>query len=95
MLESRIVRDADLTEKIAFFEAYGAVATADSVALLDRMLNGRKLFGKESPEMRACAAMALGRVGSPAARASLQRSTGETNPIVRNAVLKALRQESA
>ena len=95
MLESRIVRDADLTEKIAFFEAYGAVATADSVALLDRMLNGRKLFGKESPEMRACAAMALGRVGSPAARAALQRSTGETNPIVRNAVLKALRQESA
>ena len=92
MLESRIVRDADLTEKIAFFEAYGAVATADSIALLDRMLNGRKLFGKESPEMRACAAMALGRVGSPAARAALQRSSAETNPIVRNAVMKALRQ---
>lgn len=94
MLESRVVREADLTEKIAFFEAYGAVATADSIALLDRMLNGRKLFGKESPEMRACAAMALGRVGSPAARAALQRSSGEANPIVRNAVMKALRQES-
>lgn len=94
-LDSRIVRDADLTEKLAFFEAYGAVATADSVALLDRMLNGRKLFGKESPEMRACAAMALGRVGSPAARAALQRSSGESNPIVRNAVMKALRQDSA
>jgi HEAT repeat protein len=95
MLEGRIVRDADLTEKIAFFEAYGAVATADSVAVLDRMLNGRKLFGRESPEMRACAAMALGRVGSPAARAALQRSSGESNPIVRNAVMKALRQESS
>jgi hypothetical protein len=95
MLESRIVRDADLTEKIAFFEAYGSVATAESVALLDRMLNGRKLFGRESPEMRACAAMALGRVGSPAARAALQRSMTETNPIVRNAVMKALRRESA
>ena len=94
MLESRVVRDADLTEKIAFFEAYGAVATADSITLLDRMLNGRKLFGKESPEMRACAAMALGRVGSPAARAALQRSSADTNPIVRNAVMKALRQES-
>src|SRR5690606_10485419 len=95
MIESRIVRDADLTEKIAFFEAYGAVATPDSIALLDRMLNGRRLFGKESPEMRACAAMALGRVGSPAARAALQRASSETNPIVRNAVVKALRQESA
>jgi HEAT repeat protein len=94
MLESRTIRDADLTEKLAFFEAYGAVATADSVSLLDRMLNGRRLFGKESPEMRACAAMALGKVGSPAARAALQRAGSETNPIVRNAVMKALRQES-
>jgi HEAT repeat protein len=59
------------------------------------MLNGRRLFGKESPEMRACAAMALGRVGSPAARASLQKSSAESNPIVRNAVMKALREESA
>jgi hypothetical protein len=95
MLDSRIIRDADLTEKLAFFEAYGAVATAESVTVLDRMLNGRKLFGKESPEMRACAAMALGRVASPAARASLQKASAETNPIVRNAVMKALRQEPA
>jgi hypothetical protein len=94
LLDSRIVRDADLTEKIAFFEAYGSVATGESVKTLDRMLNGRKLFGKESPEMRACAAMALGRVGSNAARASLQQSANDANPIVRNAVMKALRQES-
>lgn len=95
MLESRIVREADLTEKIAFFEAYGGVATAENVAFLDRMLNGRRLFGKESAEMRACAAMALGRVGSPAAREALQRASGEANPIIRNAVQKALREERA
>lgn len=95
MLESRVVREADLTEKIAFFEAYGAVATAESVGVLDRMLNGRRLFGRESPEMRACAAMALGRVGSPAARVALQKAAAESNPIVRNAVMKALRHESA
>jgi hypothetical protein len=95
LLDSRIVRDADLTEKIAFFEAYGAVATHESVKTLDRMLNGRRLFGKESPEMRACAAMALGRMGTPAARVSLQNAAGDTNAIVRNAVMKALRQESA
>jgi HEAT repeat protein len=94
-IQSREVRDADLTEKIAFFEAYGAVANAASVELLDRMLNGRKLFGRESPEIRACAAMALGRIGTPAASESLRRASDEQNPIIRNAVVKALRQESA
>lgn len=93
LLDSAIVRDADLTEKIAFFEAYGSVADAESVAMLDRMLNGRKLFGKASPEIRACAAMALGRVRTPAARSALQKAADSSHPIVRNAVLQALRQE--
>jgi HEAT repeat protein len=95
LLDSVRVRDADLTEKIAFFGACGAVANADTVGMLDRMLNGRRLFGKESPEMRACAAMTLGRIGTPAARASLQRAREVNNPMVRSAVLKALRQETA
>jgi HEAT repeat protein len=95
LLESRIVRDADLTEKLAFFEAYGSVATAESVATLDRMLNGRRLLGRETPEMRACAAMALGRMEAPAARAALDRAAGDNNPVVRNAVQRALRQERA
>ena len=93
-LQGKIVRDTDLTEQIAFFEAYGAVANAESVAMLDRMLNGKKLFAKLSPELRACAAMALGKVGSNASREALQRSSDDSNPMVRNAVLKALRQES-
>jgi hypothetical protein len=94
VVKGKSMRDADLTEKIALFEAYGAVATADSVEMLDRMLNGKKMFSKESPELRACAAMALGKVGTPAARASLQKSFDDGNPMVRNAVAKALRQES-
>ncbi|HSJ25183.1 MAG TPA: HEAT repeat domain-containing protein [Longimicrobiales bacterium] len=93
LLDSRTLREADLTEKIAFFEAYGSLANAESVAMLDRMLNGRRLLSKENPEVRACAAMALGRVGSPAARASLERAREDANPMVRNAVLKSLRQE--
>jgi HEAT repeat protein len=95
LLDSRVMRDADLTEKIAFFEAFGSVATPDSVEMLDRMLNGKRLFGKQNPEIRACAAMALGRVGTPAAREALQRASGETNPMVRNAVSKALRPQSS
>jgi hypothetical protein len=94
LLESRTVRDADITEKIAFFEACAAVGGQESVPLFDRILNGRRLLGKETPEMRACAAIALGRVGTPAAREALQRATAETQPIIRNAVLKALRQEA-
>jgi HEAT repeat protein len=93
LLDSRTVREADLTEKIAFFEAFGSVADAGSVALLGRMLNGRRLLGREDPEMRACAAMALGRVGSPEARAALQKSKDDAHPMVRNAVMKSLRQE--
>jgi hypothetical protein len=93
LLHGRILRDADLTEKIAFFEAYGAVANAESVEMLDRILNGKKLFAKQPPEFRSCAAMALGKVGSPASRSALERAADDANPLVRNAVLKALRQE--
>ena len=94
IIDGSRLRDADLTEKIAFFEAFGAVANAESVAMLDRMLNGKNLLRqKQSPELRACAAMALGRVGSPASRAALQKAASEQNPMVRNAVLKAMRQE--
>ncbi|HET9982222.1 MAG TPA: HEAT repeat domain-containing protein [Longimicrobiales bacterium] len=90
------IRDADLTEKIAFFEAYGAVATPESVSLLDDLLNGKDLLRRHKPpELRACAAMALGHVGTPAARSSLERARAEQNPLVRNAVSRALRKESA
>jgi HEAT repeat protein len=95
VLQGKIVRDADLTEKIAFFEAFGSVANTESVEMLDRLLNGKKLLsGRQSPELRACAAMALGKVGSPASRKSLERAANDKEPMVRNAVIKALRSES-
>ncbi len=93
IVNSKSLRDTDLTEQIVLFEAFGSVAAPESVDMLDKLLNGRRMFGKESQEIRACAAMALGRVGTPAARAVLQRSAAESNPMVRNAVLKALRHE--
>lgn len=91
VIVSRAVRDADLTEQIAFFEAYGAIANEAGVGLLDRLLNGRRLLAREGPEIRACAAMALGLVATPAAQAALERARAESNPIIRNAVFKALR----
>lgn len=95
LIQGRLMREADLTEKIAFFEAYGAVGNADSVAMLDKLLNGRTLLRqKQVPELRACAALALGRLGTPAARAALERASGDDQPMVRNAVARALRQET-
>jgi hypothetical protein len=92
LVQGKNVRDADLTEKMAFFEAYGSMVGEEGVAVLDGMLNsGGFLKKKEEPETRACAAMALGRIGSPAAVASLKKAADAKEPIVRNAVNRALR----
>jgi HEAT repeat protein len=91
-VRGKALRNADLTEKMAFFEAYGAVCGDAGVPLLDSLLNERSLLGRrEDTEYRACAAMALGRIASPAAHAALQRSTQEKDVLVRNAVNRALR----
>jgi hypothetical protein len=95
VLQGKIVRETDLTEKIAFFEAFGAVANSESVAMLDKLLNGKSLLRKQSAELRACAAMALGKVGTPASRASLERAAKDENPMVRNAVIKAMRPQES
>ena len=83
---------ADLTEKMAFFEAYGALCGEGGVALLDGLLNRKGLFGKrEDPEWRACAARALGRIGSESALAALRRASTDKDILVRNAVSRAMR----
>jgi hypothetical protein len=95
-VKGKLTRDADLTEKMALFEAYGTLCGDAGVTLLDGMLNARGLFGrKEDPELRACAAMALGRVGSDAAIATLRRAAAEKDILVRNAVNRALRGGAA
>jgi HEAT repeat protein len=91
-LESKRLREADLTERIAFFEAYGGLAGAESVGLLDRVLNGKNWLGRrESGEMRACAALGLGRVRHPSAEKALTAAAADPDPVVRSAVGRALR----
>jgi hypothetical protein len=92
IVKGKAVRDAHLTEKMAMFEAYGALCGDDGVAALDAMLHGKSLFGRrEEAELRACAAMALGRINTPRAQESLRRASGEKDVVVRNAVNRALR----
>jgi len=88
------LKDADLTEKMAFFEAYGALAGATGVPALEKILVPKSglLARKEDPERRACAAMALGKTRAPAARDVLQKVTQDKEALVRNAVSRALRE---
>lgn len=90
------IRAADISEKVAVFEAYGTVAGDDGVRLLDSLLNskGGLLGKKESTEIRAAAALGLGCVATPEARASLERATQDEDPVVRSNVNRALREDS-
>jgi len=87
------LKDADLTEKMAFFEAYGALAGEAGIGTLEKLLvpKGGLLARKEDPETRACAAMALGKIRSPKARDVLQKVAQDKEALVRNAVNRALR----
>ncbi len=63
------------------------------ISALEKMLAAKGLLTrKEDPETRACAAMALGKVRTPEARAVLERATQDKDPLVRNAVTRALRE---
>lgn len=95
-VKGRSLREADLTEKMAFFEAYGSLAAAAGVAFLDALLNGKGFLGKrEDSDVRACSAMALGKIGTREATDSLQRAQGDKDVLVRNAVNRAMRGGAA
>lgn len=96
IVRSKQIRDADLTEKMAFFELYGALCGEGGVGHLDGLLNGKGFLGRrEDPEVRACAALALGRIGTPAAVTALRSAAAEKDVVVRNAVNRALRGGAA
>ncbi|MGH7457519.1 MAG: HEAT repeat domain-containing protein [Longimicrobiaceae bacterium] len=94
MVSSKRLRDADLTERIAFFEAFGAVADDKGVRKLERVLNGKSWLGRrEDPETRACAALALGKVAGAGGATALSAAALDPEPVVRSAVSRAMRGE--
>jgi HEAT repeat protein len=95
-IKGKDLRDSNLTEKMAFFEAYGLLSRDAGITLLDGLLNAKGFMGKkDDSEIRACAAMALGKINSPKAMDSLNRAAGEKDVIVRNAVSRAIRGGTA
>lgn len=94
IIKGKALRNADVTEKVVFFEAYARLATERGIPFLDRLLNGKGILGfREPPEIRAAAARALGVVGTDAAYDSLERAGDEQDPVVRSAVNRSLRGE--
>jgi HEAT repeat protein len=95
-IKGKELRDGNLTEKMAFFEAYGLLCGDAGIPLLDALLNAKGFMGKrDDSEIRACAAMALGKIGSKKAMESLNKAATEKDVIVRNAVSRAIRGSAA
>jgi hypothetical protein len=91
-LDGKRLRDADLTERIAFFEAYGGLAGPEGVPALEKILNGRSWLGRrENADIRACAALGLGRIRHPSAEKALNAAAADPDPVVRSAVGRALK----
>lgn len=95
IVKSKQIRSADITEKLAIFQAFGMTAQGDGVGLLGELLNkkGGILGKKESTEIRAAAALGLGTIGSAEARTALEQATRDEDPVVRSNVNRALRRE--
>jgi hypothetical protein len=93
LVKANQIREADRTERLAMFELYGTLCGDGGVPWLDDLLNpkGGLFSKKEDPELRACAAIALGRIGTPRAQHTLQKAMAEKDIVVRNAVNRALK----
>ena len=96
VVQGKSVKAADLTEKMAYFEAYGALARDAGIPPLDKLLNERNFWGRRAtPEIRACAARALGHHRQRAARWSrCAGATNERDPMVRSAINRAMREKT-
>ena len=82
----------DLAEKKLYFTAYGMFVGDAGGTPMYEMLYGRGLFRRrDDAETRACAAMALGKIGTPKAREALEAALQMKDPLVRSAVTIALK----
>jgi hypothetical protein len=91
-IRTRTLRESTLAEKMAFFESYGMLCGDKGVQMLSDILNTRRILGgREDGELRACAAMALGKIGTDSAMNALQKALSDRDVMVRNAVSRAVR----
>ncbi len=92
LVDSKLARQADVSERVALYEAFALAARDEAVPVLDALLNARGLLGpKESPDVRAAAARALGLVATAKGRSALEKAANDKELVVRTAVVRALR----
>jgi HEAT repeats len=96
VIQGKVDREIDLTERMRFFEAYAMISGPTALETLSALIAPGSLFRrKESAEVRACAALALGRLKTAEARELLQRHKDDKDLVVRNAVSRAIREFGA
>lgn len=94
VLKGKGIRAADLAEQMAFFTGYAELAGEEAIPFLDKTLNHRSFLGRREPsQLRACATLALGRVGTVRARRAVERAREDDEPAVRSAVNRVLSGE--
>jgi HEAT repeat protein len=85
-------RGWERSERRTLFEAYGQLAGPAGIGRLGDLLEPRGFFRrKESPEVRACALFALGRIRTFEARLLADKFTADKEPVVRSAANSVLR----
>jgi HEAT repeat protein len=95
MIQDKDLESRDLGEKRVLFEAFGVLAGPSGTARLKTLIRGRAGLGRRGPssDTRACAAVALGMIGTPPAREALETALRDRDPVVRTAAARALRRE--
>jgi HEAT repeat protein len=95
VVQGRSRHELERAERRQFFEAYATLGGPDVLPTLAEILEPKKLFRRrrrESSETRTCAAYAVARLQTPAARAVLERIQLDKDLPVRNAAIRALRE---
>ena len=95
VVQGKSRHELERAERRQFFEAYATLGGPDVLATLAEILEPKKLFRRrrrESSETRTCAAYAVARLQTPAARAVLERIQLDKDLPVRNAAIRALRE---
>ena len=93
-IDSGEIESCEISERKALFSAFGAVAGAEGVSVLEPIIMGKGGFGRRpSSGTRACAALALGIINTPTARFALEAASTDRDAVVRSAASSALRDD--
>jgi HEAT repeat protein len=96
VVQSKDFQKKEPSEMKAFLDAIGMVGSNEALSVLQQMLERKSLFGMgKKDETRPGVANALAMIGTPEARAILEKGRNSKEESIRNACQQALRTISA